>query len=403
MPVARQKEQPRHLALLEPCVELRTLLRITGPDLLIRAVVDHLAAAHDDLEGGRAGCQAVEEPGELGLAKQRLGVVVGRLPVGPVVAVVEHEELGVAPDKAGEDTRGVGEAVARVGPEGGKGVERRLLEGVAPRGIVGAVVVVVPGGDVVGRGQQRLQLGRAAAVGVAIGEAVGRLPVHLAEVDVVAKPEHQVGLLARHAPEDLILAAVALARTVVLLLVDVGAGAEGHLELRRVGAPLPERLRDEAAAKGQLHAAAIYKGLIQVAGAGLEPHQPGHRGEGALRVHLDHLRANTVCGARLGPGLEPDLARPIQLQPDGRLAVGAVAHHRSRDTPAARRRLGPLHRARRTGGHGAQTQEAARPLEHLAAAQCGRFIVLAHGFSEGFESPRMVATAAGQGARRPAV
>src|SRR5688500_2278681 len=94
--------------------------------------------------------------------------------------------------------------------------------------------------------EQRLELRDRARVRVPRENSRTGVPVHLAEIGVVAQPEHGIGSHARDAAEDLQPAPVRVARAVVYRLVHVEAAAQRYPKRRGLLAPLPQFLRLEA-------------------------------------------------------------------------------------------------------------------------------------------------------------
>ena len=152
--------------------------------------------------------------------------------------------------------------------------------------VVRAVVVIVPGGVVRhAREQPRERLHGPAIAGVAVRHPCARAVVHLAEVGVVAEPEHDVGVVFADGVEDLVFAAVdapGLLGPVVHGLVDEEAGAHRGGERRGILAVLPEGLRRHALGVCRLRHLAVDDERVAVGRAGLELGED--RRHGALAV-----------------------------------------------------------------------------------------------------------------------
>ena len=110
--------------------------------------------------------------------------------------------------------------------------------------VVGAKIVVVPYGVIGTNLKQPPHLRCLSGMSVPMHETLIRLEVHLAQVNVVAEPEHHVGLLVRHAFENRIPPTIRCSWTVVLRLVDESAAACHKRKSRRVHAIIPQHLRD---------------------------------------------------------------------------------------------------------------------------------------------------------------
>ena len=228
----------------EPLGE-RALLRREVPERLVAvAPVPELPARGDDLERRARGDERLLQPLELGRAEHRL-LRHRRIAVRVAVeAVVEQEEVDVAQGRHAEHARHARQPVGGVRPVALERLQRRALHRERAVGVVRAEVVVVPDREVRARAREPAQLRHRAVRTVAGAHALERGPLRLAEVDVVAEPEHEIGRARRDRVEDPVVAAPGRARPAEPV-VEVGARAERDREVRRLGAVLPKRLRGE--------------------------------------------------------------------------------------------------------------------------------------------------------------
>ena len=195
-------------------------------------------------------------------------------------------------------------------------------------------------------------------------------PVHLAEVRVVAEPEHEVRPHGADRREDAVVATVGRAGPVVGRVVDVEARADGGGEVRGVGAPLPERLRLELRRVRPHRRHAVDEDVVAVARARLQLGEV-ERGD----VVVLGRRSEDGCDAggggpgapRLGRRVaELHVRRPRRLHPYGHLAVRDVAEHRP-----GLQRLRPLRDGdgRRRGDVARGVRPRAGRLQHRAAGE----------------------------------
>ncbi len=195
-------------------------------------------------------------------------------------------------------------------------------------------------------------------------------PVHLAEVRVVAEPEHEVRPHGADRREDAVVATVGRAGPVVGRVVDVEARADGGGEVRGVGAPLPERLRLELRRVRPHRRHAVDEDVVAVARARLQLGEV-ERGD----VVVLGRRSEDGCDAggggpgapRLGRRVaELHVRRPRRLHPYGHLAVRDVAEHRP-----GLQRLRPLRDGdgRRRGDVARGVRPRAGRLQHRTAGE----------------------------------
>ena len=313
------------------------VVQLPGGEVLVAlaaaTVGEHLAADADHFPGAVAEDEAFDEPLQLGFAEEGFGafllLVVGR----PKAAVIEQEEIGiVVAESAGDAGAGelgdvLGAAARQRCPEEVEGFLGQVA--VHPRavGVVGAVVVVVPGGVVVGAGQEGLHLREAARVGVAVLVAGARVPVGLAQVHVIPQPNHHLRPLLGDAFEDAIFAAVPVAGPVISRFVHVGAATQGHGKTGRIPAPAPDGLGGELLAVGPADGLTVHENLVGVGLAGL--HLVGHE-VGNVGGALFGPYGSRPVGLAVAAGvLNVDVGGAGRLGPDHDLPLFAVAEHGS--------------------------------------------------------------------------
>ena len=214
--------------------------------------------------------------------------------------------------------------------------QRRRLECEVAVRVVGAVVVIVPDGEVLAGAQQPLQRGEAACGGPALVHACGglvrRLEVAVAVVDVVAEPQHDVGSLCGDGIEDLEAGAEGVRRELVRRVGDVIARGGGDEQLARRG-----RVRGCGGEGGrlvELDRGAVDQHAVGVARVGLQAGEFDARGVAGLGAGGDRHTALHSVGLRVRPVLELNLR-------------GVVGHQPHADALGRRR---PRHRAAGQGG-----------------------------------------------------
>ncbi len=212
---------------------------------VIGAIAEYLVAADDDVEGtglvshvALVVAEVVDEPVHLLFAEMLFGtsewfrVDVFKSPVG---SVVEKVKINVAPVEIEERARQLGHAVGEVSPKQFKGFRGGgFVEKLLP-GVIGAVIVVVPNGVLVGAGQESAHVGEGAGVVVAMENAGAGGPIRFPQVDVVPQPEHQIRLFFVNGFEDFVVAPKEghIAPTVAFCG-DEDATAQCHGEIRRL-------------------------------------------------------------------------------------------------------------------------------------------------------------------------
>src|SRR5687768_17431818 len=103
-----------------------------------------LTAARDDFHLRARGEDFTLEPGELPGAQHCLRAVIHHAIGGTMIAIIEHEEIDVAPREFEVDTRIVALAVARVGPELLKSAQRNVLPFRRAARVVRPEIMIIP-------------------------------------------------------------------------------------------------------------------------------------------------------------------------------------------------------------------------------------------------------------------
>lgn len=112
--------------------------------------VDHLTATRDDFEGFVTVDEGLLEPFELAFTEHRFCGATREVVWSSVVSVIEHEEFDVAPFEPGEDAFGFGGAIDDLRPILFVELKADVFETEAGIGVIWTVIVVVPGGVVIG-------------------------------------------------------------------------------------------------------------------------------------------------------------------------------------------------------------------------------------------------------------
>lgn len=170
--------------------------------------VDHLSAARNDLEGFVAVDEGLLEPFELAFAEHGFSWATGEIVRGAMVAVIEHKEFDVAPFEPGEDAFGFGRSIDYLWPILLVKLKADIFETEAGIGVIWAVIVVVPGGVVVGGCEEGLDAGVGAVGAPSVAHGLFGEPIHLPVVEVVSEPHHEIGSGFMEGIKDFIVSAV---------------------------------------------------------------------------------------------------------------------------------------------------------------------------------------------------
>ena len=331
--VAGEEDHAFDLLRDEPVGERALLGAEVMPALEAARALPELAAAGDDLDAAaRRRNERLLQPFELPRSEHRLVGAVRPAVRGTVVPVVEQEEHHVAVTRRAERAGRVRQAEARIRPVASEKLQRLAFQHVRRVAVVGTVVVVVPDRKVRRRGEQMLQRRERALPAVARRHRRGIEEIGLLQVEVVAQPQHQVRFLRGDRVEDLVAAAVVLARPARIGIREEEARADRERQRERLGSPGPVRLRP--------HRALVLVGACAHAigrgRGGLEPGQA--RDDDALvRVGRGELLRALVRFAFRAPA-HRDRRRGVGLDPQrgaGELG-GAVHDHELRGRRARR-------------------------------------------------------------------
>lgn len=206
--------------------------------------VDHLPAACDDFECFIAVDEGLFEPLELAFPEHSFCRATGVVVWSAMVAVIQHKEFDVAPLEPGENAFGFGGAVNDLWPILFVELKANVFEAEAGIGVVWAVIVVVPGGVVVGRREEGLDAGVSAVGSPPVAHGLFGQPVHFSVVEVVSEPEHKIRSGFVEGIKDFIVTAVGSSWSVEsgAGLVEISARSETDFELwgeRGIGCPAP--------------------------------------------------------------------------------------------------------------------------------------------------------------------
>ncbi len=198
----------------------------------------HLPANGHEFKRGGAGGQRIDEPVELGGTEVPASIrfaLVGR----SEIPVVHEEKISIGPLKIGGNAALSRQSISGVCPKHFKNVGRQIFINVAAVAVVGAIIVVVPDGVVMGGGEQRLHLRKRAGMSIAMHKSRPAKPIGFPQIGVIPEPQHEVGPLPVNGPENLVVAAIWFAGAVVGRLIDIGATAECYFESGWIGAVFP--------------------------------------------------------------------------------------------------------------------------------------------------------------------
>ena len=240
--VSRQEHHAANVLFLQAVQNLLPLCRELRHILIHGCIVQDLTPnTHKFVRGPRLS-KCLDQPIDL-LLSQNLRFIGFIVVVDPVGSVVKQEKLHVhKPEGRGHTARRLRQAVTRIAPKSLESIPRPIGMNPTTIAVVWAKIVVVPDGVVGARFEQVGHLLGLSRVRVTVQKSAVRLEVHFSQIDIVAKPQHHIWVVRRHALKDLVPSSIRLAGAVVFGLVDVRA-APGHKRKRwRIHAVVPEHL-----------------------------------------------------------------------------------------------------------------------------------------------------------------
>ena len=286
----------------------------------VRAI-PHLRAVDDELERRVRIDERVAQPRELLRAEHRLAGLVVHAVGRAVPAIVEQEQVDVAPARTPEDARSVGQSVARIRPVTPEQRERFAFHHVRHVGVVRPVIVVVPDRELRRRDQQSLQRRQRALPAIARCHRSRIEFVRRLEIQVVAHPHHQVGRLGGDGVEDLIAAAIGAGVPRRLGGRQEEARADRDRDVVRVVAASSRAVRATRPRAGRRRRRSCTSRAL-----------PARVPSAATRTTSSSLarrveRQCVVASVVLGAPVNADRTRRFGLHPDERARVIRVAMH----------------------------------------------------------------------------